>query len=85
VVSGAALIGDGVDERLADVAVVTWGQVSADTIDTYVASGEWAGKAGGYNLAERVAAGWPITVEGDPATVMGVPMRKLLPVLRELL
>lgn len=37
----------------------------------------WAGKAGAYNLAERVEAGWPIEVEGDPGTVMGLPMRRL--------
>ena len=30
----------------------------------YVASGQWQGKAGGYNLHERLRAGWPIRVDG---------------------
>ena len=28
-------------------------------------------------LAERLKAGWPITYEGDPGTIMGLPMRLL--------
>lgn len=64
---------------LADVAFVSVGHVTDEAIEAYVASGAWAGKAGGYNLAERVAAGWPIEVEGDPATVMGLPLRRLEP------
>ena len=38
---------------------------------------QWRGKAGAYNLADRVADGWPIECEGDPTTVMGLPMRRL--------
>jgi septum formation protein len=56
---------------------VTWGDVDDDAIDEYVASGQWRGKAGGYNLEERLEAGWPIECEGDPTTVMGLPMRRL--------
>ena len=47
-------------------------------IDEYVATGEWSGKAGAYNLSERMAAGWPIEYDGDPTTIMGLPMRALL-------
>jgi tetraacyldisaccharide 4'-kinase len=39
----------------------------------------WRGKAGGYNLAQLPH--WPITVTGDPTTVVGLPMLKLLPEL----
>ncbi|MEO0512461.1 MAG: nucleoside triphosphate pyrophosphatase [Planctomycetota bacterium] len=61
----------------ADTATVAWGEIPEDEIDRYVASGLWQGKAGGYNLFERIDAGWPITYEGDPATVMGLPMTLL--------
>jgi septum formation protein len=68
-----------------DEAVVHVGDLDDETIDTYIAGGEWKGKAGAYNLADRIAAGWPITCEGDPTTVMGLPMRRLEPILRRLL
>lgn len=64
-----------------DRATVRWGDITDAQIDEYVASGAWQGKAGGYNLAERLAAGWPIEYEGDETTIMGLPMRKLRVVL----
>jgi septum formation protein len=67
-----------------DEAVVRVGRLDDATIDAYVASGGWRGKAGAYNLADRIGAGWPITCEGDPATVMGLPMRRLAPLLHDL-
>jgi septum formation protein len=83
VVTGVALVrASGERELLADRACVRWGPIGAGAIETYLASGQWAGKAGGYNLAERVAAGWPVECVGDPDTVMGLPMRLLLPRLK---
>lgn len=64
-----------------DCTSVTVGHVPDDEIDRYIAGGEWRGKAGAYNLSERAGAGWPIRVEGDPATVMGLPMQRLLRML----
>ena len=66
---------------LSDRATVHFGRVSAKQMQAYLTSGAWRGKAGGYNLFDRQAAGWPIRVEGDPATVVGLPMRKLIPLL----
>ncbi len=60
-----------------DVSVVGLGALEDDAIDAYVASGAWRGKAGGYNYAERVAAGWPLRCVGDPTGVMGLPMRRV--------
>lgn len=60
-----------------DAAIVRVGEVSEPQIDAYVASGEWRGKAGAYNLSERIAAGWPLSCVGDPTTVMGLPMQRL--------
>jgi septum formation protein len=73
-------------ERLifVDVSTVALGELDDDEIDRYVASGAWQGKAGGYNYAERVAAGWPVRCEGDPTGVMGLPMRRVLPLLASL-
>ncbi len=59
-------------------AVVRWGSVSDAEIERYLAGGQWHGKAGGYNLRERLEAGWPITFAGDPTGVMGLPMDALL-------
>ena len=33
---------------------------------------------------ERIGAGWPIEYAGDPTTVMGLPMRRLAPLLGQL-
>lgn len=67
-----------------DSARVRMGTLTDQQISEYISSGEWKGKAGGYNLAERIAAGWPITFEGDQTTIMGLPMERLSKVLREM-
>lgn len=76
VLTGVAIIDGRSGERsmFFDRALVRVGQIGSEALDTYVASGEWAGKAGGYNLTERAAAGWPIRVEGKPTTVVGLPI-----------
>jgi septum formation protein len=71
-------------ELFVESTIVTWGDISDETLDRYVESDAWRGKAGAYNLAERVEAGWPITCVGDPTTVMGLPMRRLSPWLETL-
>ena len=65
----------------ADAARVTVGHIGLARIRAYVESEQWKGKAGGYNLLERIEAGWPMEYEGDPTTVMGLPMQRLLNVL----
>ncbi|GAB5496286.1 MAG: Maf family protein [Phycisphaerales bacterium] len=79
VVTGVALFDPATCRRelFADGASVVWGDVSSDEIESYVSSGQWEGKAGAYNLAERLDAGWPIQYEGDPTSIMGLPMRRL--------
>lgn len=80
VVTGVAVVwpGRGRREIFVDRAQVHVGEIGTGPIETYIASGEWRGKAGAYNLAERVDAGWPIRCDGDPSTVMGLPMTALL-------
>lgn len=65
-------------ELFIDRATVHVGRIDDRAIEEYVASGLWRGKAGAYNLAERIAAGWPIRFEGDPGTIMGLPVRMVV-------
>lgn len=83
VVTGVCLLdrAEGRRHLLADAARVAVGPIGATELEAYVASGEWRGKAGGYNYADRFAAGWPLSCEGDPETVMGLPSRLVLPIL----
>ncbi len=82
-ISGVCLIrlADGQRMLFVDGAEVYLGKLSEAELREYVQAGQWQGKAGGYNLAERIDAGWPIRCEGDPTTVMGLPMQLLRAVL----
>lgn len=79
VITGVALLDTRTLQRhmFVDRARVRVGVIPQEEINRYVTSGEWQGKAGGYNLRDRLAAGWPITFEGDPTTIMGLPMTAL--------
>lgn len=81
VITGVALVRTdqpGWRHLLLDRARVHVGHIGDERIEQYVRSGQWRGKAGAYNLGERIDAGWPIHYEGDPTTVMGLPMQALL-------
>ncbi|MEE2896004.1 MAG: Maf family protein [Planctomycetota bacterium] len=67
-----------------DSSTVEVDRIPSETLDAYLDGGEWRGKAGGYNLVDRVDDGWPIRCVGDPDTVMGLPMRRLRPLLERL-
>ncbi len=86
VVTGIALMPAGQDPPIlfSDQARVILGTLSAVQLDQYLDTDQWQGKAGGYNLFDRQAAGWPLDVQGDPATVVGLPMQKLVPALAQL-
>lgn len=66
----------------ADSAEVALGELSEPLLAAHLASGAWRGKAGGYNYSDCLAAGWPLKCTGDPETVMGLPSRLVVPVLR---
>jgi septum formation protein len=84
--TGVALLHPQSGRRLlfADRARVQLGELDPAGLSAYLDSGAWQGKAGGYNFADRVEAGWPLSCDGDPSTVMGLPMRRLVPLLRRL-
>lgn len=79
VLTGVALVDALTGRRrlFVDRAHVRVGALTDTEIETYLATGEWHGKAGAYNLSERIAAGWPITFDGDPGTIMGLPITAL--------
>ena len=79
VITGVALLSrrDAEPESFADAAVVKMHPIPEHQLQTYLDTNQWQGKAGGYNLADRLRAGWRIDVDGDPATVVGLPMRRL--------
>ena len=79
VVTGVALLDvrSGAIQTFADTAVVHLGRVDDASLEAYLDTGLWRGKAGGYNLFERQPH-WPLRVEGDQTTVVGLPMRRLV-------
>jgi septum formation protein len=85
VVTGVCLLrADLSDRHMAfDVARVTFGPLAPDVIERYARGGAWAGKAGGYNLPDRVLDGWNISVVGDETCVMGLPMGVVMSLLLE--
>lgn len=66
-----------------EVASLAFGYLSPEAIRKYIATGSWQGKAGGYNLSERLKAKWPIVCSGDPTSVMGLPMNTISKELAE--
>lgn len=80
VLTGVAIIDpvSGKRELFVDESVVTVGEISDAEIESYLDSEMWRGKAGAYNITERLAAGWPITFTGDETSIVGLPMTRTL-------
>lgn len=57
--------------------------LSPEEIDAYVASGEWAGKAGGYGI-QGIAGGFVISLIGSYSSVVGLPLYETLRLLEGL-
>ena len=85
VVSGIALRGPGGGLReVVATTAVTFRPLTGETIDWYVATGEWRDRAGGYAIQGRGAA-LVAAIEGDYLNVVGLPVAALLDVAPELL
>ena len=83
VVTGCALIGpDGAETIFHETTRVTFRALHAETIDLYLAEVPVLDTAGAYGLQEK---GELIVeqVEGSRANVIGLPIERLLPLLRE--
>jgi septum formation protein len=77
VVSGLALLKPGNPQVVHEVTDVTFRALDDVHIDRYVATGEWAGRAGGYAIQGR-GAGLVRRIMGDYLNVVGLPVGKLL-------
>ena len=85
VLSGLALLGPEPERIREGVGrtVVSFRDLGAEEVDSYIASGEWSDRAGGYAiqglgsiLAERI--------EGDLSNVIGLPLALLIQLAPEL-
>jgi septum formation protein len=67
-----------------DRSVVTVGALTNTQIADYLATELWRGKAGAYNISERLDAGWPIAFEGTMDSIMGLPVQRVVAMSRGL-
>lgn len=84
VLTGVCLIAQGERVWFVDRSSVEVGEVPQSALESYLDTDGWRGKAGGYNLHERIADGWPIEYDGDDTSIMGLPMARLSPELARL-
>jgi len=54
-------------------------RLSAEQLDTYLAGGQWQGKAGAFGYQDRI--GWVHVIEGSESNVVGLPMELLAEML----
>ncbi len=80
VLTGVAIVdpADGRRELFVDRSIVTVGTIHDHEIEQYLDSEHWRGKAGAYNITERLAAGWSITFTGDETSIVGLPLSRTL-------
>ncbi|MER3460471.1 MAG: septum formation protein Maf, partial [candidate division GAL15 bacterium] len=80
VVSGLCLVTEAWEELHHEVTAVHFRHLHPREIDSYVRSGEWRGRAGGYAVQGRAAA-FVERVEGDFWNVVGLPAARLVELL----
>jgi septum formation protein len=66
--------------RISDTQVI-FTRLAAPQIDAYIATGEWAGKAGGYAIQGRAAA-FVRALHGSYSGVVGLPLFETMNLLR---
>lgn len=84
VVSGLALVQRGDVRAATEITQVTFRALDERTIDWYVGTGEWDGRAGGYAIQGRGAV-LIKRIEGDYLNVVGLPVAALLELQPQLL
>jgi septum formation protein len=77
VVSALALVQDGDVRAATEVTAVTFRELDDATIDWYLATREWEGRAGGYAIQGRGAV-LVKRINGDYLNVVGLPVAALL-------
>jgi nucleoside triphosphate pyrophosphatase len=85
VVGGIALAEDGeLRDTAVEVTTVRFRALDEATIDWYVATEEWRGRAGGYAI-QGAGAALVEAIEGDYLNVVGLPLARLLTLRPQLL
>jgi septum formation protein len=82
VVSGLCLLTPGWKDVEHEATRVTFRELAPRELGTYVATGEWEGRAGGYAVQGRGAA-LVRSIEGDYLNVVGLPAALLIRLLAE--
>jgi septum formation protein len=82
VVSGLCLKTAAWEELRRAVTHVTFRWLTARDLATYIASGEWEGRAGGYAI-QGLGAAFVVRIEGDYLNVVGLPAAVLVRLLAE--
>jgi septum formation protein len=77
VVSGLAIVQRGDVRAATEITEVTFRDLDDRTIDWYISTGEWNGRAGGYAIQGRGAV-LVKRIEGDYLNVVGLPVAALL-------
>ena len=78
----AVAVASGAAEHLAvSTSRVSFAELSADTIDCYIASGEPFGKAGAYGI-QGAAGAWVKRIDGSYTGIMGLPLYETAELLR---
>ncbi|MBL9039877.1 MAG: septum formation protein Maf [Archangium sp.] len=80
--TGVCVVGPGFCTTEVDVARLTVWPLRDDELDAYVATGEWEGCAGGYRVEGRGQALFS-RIEGDRSAIQGLPMQRVVRLLRE--
>ena len=80
VVSGLCLLGAGDDVIAHERTDVTFRPLTSETVASYVASGEWEGRAGAYAI-QGLGGRLVERIEGDYLNVVGLPGALLVSVL----
>ena len=76
VITGVALMAAGKLRLKAVLTMVRFKRLTANEIDTYIAGGEWQGKAGGYAIQGSAAAFIP-AINGSYSNVVGLPLAEV--------
>lgn len=82
VVSGLCVLGAGDDVLAHEATDVTFRSASEETLASYVASGEWEGRAGAYAI-QGLGGRLIERIDGDYLNVVGLPGALLVSILEE--
>lgn len=83
VLSGVAVVWGGGERTGLELTTVTFADLGDAEIERYVDSEEWRGRAGGYAI-QGLGSALVERVEGDLASVIGLPLRLLARLLEDL-